>query len=153
MATSETSSHTPQSAHEALAKAFGHLRLYDVLRGLNEACRSWSSGTLQSALHALRNSEPGNPIMYWLAAETARHAMWYCVRTSLDSPIVLRRANEYRGWETLERLIDLAVDIQLNVPGERLEQWAQTLSRDLWGAMGQHWLRQYISSRSGSMSH
>lgn len=147
MATSETSSHTLEGAHEALSKAFRHLRLEDVLLGLNEACRNWSSGTLQSALHALRNSEPGNPIMYWLAAETARHAMWHCIRPSLDSPIILPRANEYRGWETLERLIDLAVDIQLNVSGEPLEQWTQTLSKDLWGAMGQHWLRQYIPQR------
>src|ERR1044071_4653911 len=147
MMTSETTAHTPQGAHEALAKAFGHLRLDHVLFGLNDACRNWSSGMMRSELHALKNSEPGHPIMYWLAAETARHAMTYCMRPSVDSPIILRRADEYRGWETIERLIDLAVDIQLHVPVEPMSQWQETLTTDLWGAMGQIWLRQYILQR------
>ncbi|MBX3159181.1 MAG: hypothetical protein KF773_24645 [Deltaproteobacteria bacterium] len=73
--------------------------------------------------------------------------MWYCARPSLESPIILPRADEYRGWETIERLIALAVDVQLNVAVEPMAKWEQTLSRDLWGAMGQIWLRQYIVQR------
>lgn len=139
--------HTPRGADEVLQREFGHLRLEDVILGLNEACRAWPSGALQSALPALQDLEPGHPIFYWLAAEAARHAVWYCTRPSLESLIILPGAQKFRGWATTERLIDLAIDIQLNVPGESFEQWTQTLSTDLWGAMGQHWLPQYILQR------
>jgi hypothetical protein len=146
-ATSTPREHTPQGAHEALEKAFGHLRLEHVLFGLNEACRAWQTGALKSKLVVLEDAKPGNPIFYWLAAETARHAMWYCVRPSMESRIELPWANQFRGWETLEQLIDLSVDIQLNVPAEPIEKWEKTLETELWGAMGQFFLPQYILQR------
>ena len=139
--------HEPKGADEELRRAFGHLRLEDVLFGLNEGCRRWRLGELKSILPALNESHPDNPIFYWMAAETARHAMWYCAQPSLDSPIILPRAKEFQGWKTIEQLIDLAVDVQLNVPVEPMAKWEQTLSSDLWGAMGQIWLRQYILQR------
>jgi hypothetical protein len=54
--------HTPRGADAALAKAFGHLKLEDVLFGLNDVCRAWPTGTVKSALPVLAKSKPGNPI-------------------------------------------------------------------------------------------
>lgn len=107
----------------------------------------WQSGALKSRLPPLVNQEAGHPMFYWMAAETARHAIGYCARPSFDSSIVLRGAEEYRGWKTIEQLVELAVDVQLHVPVQPISRWEETLSQDIWGAMGQIWLPQYILQR------
>ncbi|MFT3693844.1 MAG: hypothetical protein QM831_11925 [Kofleriaceae bacterium] len=139
--------HTPRGADEKLRKSFGHLRLLDVLLGISEACRKWARGTLSSKIPVLQGKSKGNPIFYWMAAETARHAIKYCARPASDSNLILPRANSYDGWNTLEELINVAVDVQLNVPVEPVDEWEETLGADIWGAFGQIWLRQYIMQR------
>ncbi len=50
---SATPVYTLASANSTLAKAFGHLRLVDILAGLNAACRAWLSGELRSSIPSL----------------------------------------------------------------------------------------------------
>lgn len=141
--------YTVEYAHRELTRAFGSYRLAEVLLEINQACRRWAAGQLATAMPNLQQVEPGNPLFYWIAGETARHAIWRCPRPASDSPILLPHRSTFKGWASLEPILQRAVDAQLKVPIVSNEKWVETLhSQSLHSAMGRIWLPQYILGRN-----
>lgn len=137
-----------EAADAELGRLFGGLRLDQVLFELNRACREWSSGELKASAVLEGRLEQGHPMFYWMAGEAARNAIWHCPPAAYEGSIVLRRSETFRGREDLLPLIDRSIQLHLKLPIEPMEEWTVLLFKNLMGAMGQIWLRQYALQRS-----
>ena len=83
-------------ARNALLRALDGLPLDGVLFALNAACRQWRAGTLKTSIPTLQALEPGNPVLFWMAAEATRHALWHCARREHDSHLHLPKGPRIR---------------------------------------------------------
>ncbi len=135
-----------QSAQLTLRARFGGLRLEHVLLGLSEACRKWGDGTLVCSLDILKQTTPGNPIFYWMAATTARYAVAYALTPSSDSSIHLL-SDVALTWQQVELLMHVATDLQVNVSSQGIEQLENALEQNLQLALGAIFLTQYVAQR------
>lgn len=134
-------------AHDTqIAERFGRYTLPDVLVALNDAVRQWAHGELVTAIPAFRDAGGKHPMFDWAAAETARYALLHCARPMYESPIVM--PTPFRGWQSLEPLLDAAVNAHLAAQvGDQAEWEAQLLAEPLHNTMGAIWLPQFILQR------
>jgi hypothetical protein len=140
---------------ETVTRRFDPYLLPNVLIEINRACRLWAAGTLRSSIKTLQEVKRGNPLFYWAAAETARHALWCCARPTFDMP--LHTARELGPWPALEPLLSWAVDVQLKAPfaSASMADWAEKLpSRPINTSMSplvlpQFRLQRYSGVRAG----
>jgi hypothetical protein len=82
----------------------------------------------------------------WAAAETARFAIQHCAQPVSDSVIV--RPTPFRGWQSLEPLLHVAVDTILTAQVGSEENWERLVhAQPIHNTMGPIWLSQFILQR------
>jgi len=118
-----------------------------VLLALNRAYRKWLQGDNSYNLHNLKECEQGNPLFYWIVAETARHAIAWCLKRRYNSPIQLNYGKAITQQQ-IEQLMDVAMSIQLNLPVRSSEAMSHLTSDPILDTGCRLWLPQYLLQRS-----
>ena len=126
---------------------FGQFALDETLVSINEACSRWSHGELKDFIGILKGQEPGNSKFHWVAAETARHALLWCMYRSADSKILI--PHSVPSESGLRHLMELAVAIQSELPYTRTDSHLNKLKSSKPVDTGSWlWLPQYTMERS-----
>ncbi len=128
-------------------RAFEQFTLDETLLCVNRACRAWRERELRLSLPLLETVGPGHSKFYWVAAETSRHAILWCLRRSSASQISLRCPKP--SDSDLERLLGLATDVQLRVPYKGIEERLEEKGKEGIVDIGSWlFLPQYIVEKS-----
>lgn len=135
---------------EKLRKSFDPFPLDSMLVAINRICVEWANGQSVVKLPLLQDFPAKHPVLYWAAAETARHAIAWCSTRAKDSPIQLRRA--VVATTDLEKLMSLVTDVQLNLPFMGSEETVTHLrSHSVLDVGCRLWLPQYLIQRQSSL--
>ena len=134
---------TLETSLNIVKKEFESFPLDIVLIAINRACRQWEQGDTSFNLRVLKECEPQNPTFYWMAAETARHAIAWCIYRRHNRPI----NDDNISREQLEHLIDLASNAQIDLPFRSLEATSRLTSDPLLDIACRLWMPQYLLQR------